>query len=298
MNFTTRPPSACTTSLTVPPNSTSRSDNSVGVSTCVSAVKPVRSANPTPHVTLCDVSRMHAFEMCSGRHQVMAEDGVEHGSHAGHELRDRAIGLRRGELVVGVVELDRRQSLADDRRDGFGLAAPGRTERPAADPVRGRRPPTALSAAQVPKESTSAWLSASSSGSATVSPRAAQAPAISASGTPSCLGRRPQRVCRAARALQHVACQPEQAALLLGFDHLLGGESEAGQVFDQGGRSRALAMPAACSASKSTTSESASVAPRLGCFGVSETERAKSCTAPSRNAIASSARVSPSSPAG
>ena len=33
MNFTTRPPSACTTSLTAPLNSLSSVDNSVGVST-------------------------------------------------------------------------------------------------------------------------------------------------------------------------------------------------------------------------------------------------------------------------
>ena len=56
MNFTTRPPSACTTSLTEPLNSMSRSDNSVGVSSWVSAVKPDRSAKPMPHVTLADAS--------------------------------------------------------------------------------------------------------------------------------------------------------------------------------------------------------------------------------------------------
>ena len=58
MNFTTRPPSACTTSVTAALNSASRFDNSAGVSRCVSEVKPVRSANPTPHDTLADVSRM------------------------------------------------------------------------------------------------------------------------------------------------------------------------------------------------------------------------------------------------
>ena len=57
MNFTTRPPSAWTTSATVALNSLSRADNSVVVSSCVSVVKPDRSANPTPHTTLADVSR-------------------------------------------------------------------------------------------------------------------------------------------------------------------------------------------------------------------------------------------------
>ena len=41
-------------------NSSSRLDNSAGVSRCVKAVKPVRSANPTPQITLADVSRMTA----------------------------------------------------------------------------------------------------------------------------------------------------------------------------------------------------------------------------------------------
>ncbi len=58
MNFTTRPPWAWTTSVTVALNSLSRADNSVGVSRCVSAVKPDRSANPMPHNTLAVVSRM------------------------------------------------------------------------------------------------------------------------------------------------------------------------------------------------------------------------------------------------
>ena len=57
MNFTTRPPSACTTPLTVASNSLSSIDNSAGVRSCVSAVNPDRSAKPTPHTTFADVSR-------------------------------------------------------------------------------------------------------------------------------------------------------------------------------------------------------------------------------------------------
>ena len=58
MNFTTRPPSECTTLETVVLNSSSRLDNSAGVSCCVSAVKPDKSAKPMPHTTVSDVSRM------------------------------------------------------------------------------------------------------------------------------------------------------------------------------------------------------------------------------------------------
>ncbi|CFS49315.1 Uncharacterised protein [Mycobacterium tuberculosis] len=58
MNFTNRPPSACTTSVTAASNSVSRSCNCAGVSAWVNAVKLDRSAKPIPHVTLADVSPM------------------------------------------------------------------------------------------------------------------------------------------------------------------------------------------------------------------------------------------------
>ena len=47
------------------------------------------------------------------------------------------------------------------------------------------------------------------------------------------LGGGAQGVNRAARPLQSVTCQAEQAAAALGFDHLLGGEPESVQVLDQ-----------------------------------------------------------------
>jgi hypothetical protein len=44
--------------VTVALNSLSKDDNSTGVSCCVKAVKPDRSAKPMPHTTLSDASRI------------------------------------------------------------------------------------------------------------------------------------------------------------------------------------------------------------------------------------------------
>ena len=293
MNFTTRPPSACTMSLTEPPNSVSRSSKSVGSSTCVSAVKPVRSANPTPHVTFADASVMtcskwvRALTMCC-RNTASISTPKRLG-----DLRDRAICLRRGEFVaadghqqVGLRHAHHRPArfgepghrvaehpqkrecgvIADERLDrhprrqsvDVGLAQRERLR--VGDRQAHRRPGVSRprrGAHRAPRRPCAGCRSGG--------------PALAERRRP-----RPNRRPRRSASTISSAVNPSLSRYSI-----------------RPARSRALAIPAASSASKSTTVRVCQVSSRT----VDCRERSPS-RAPSRNVTASSAPASPNSAAG
>ncbi len=72
--------------------------NSVGESTCVSLVKPVRSAKPMPHVTLADASVMTPSKCVRAADDVLSEDRVDQHAEAMGDLGDRTICHGRGRV--------------------------------------------------------------------------------------------------------------------------------------------------------------------------------------------------------
>ena len=152
----------------------------------------------------------------------------------GDELGDGTVGLRGGELVVGVGHLDVRHPAADHRR--LGLREPGHrraehAQQPVGAVLAHRRLEREPGRQGVDVGLAQRGNIGTGDGQAEQSP----CPCDLVGRYPEFLGRGLQRVDRRPRPGQNITGEAEQPAALLGLDHLLGSEAQIVQVLDQVG---------------------------------------------------------------
>jgi hypothetical protein len=161
-------------------------------------------------------------------------NGVDQNPEAGDDLHDGAVGPRGGQLVLGVRHLDVGLAEADHGRAGFGEPGHRRAKHP--QPAQRRVLAHHGPDRDPPRQPLDVRLTQRRLlriGDGQPEHRPCRSDLLDRHTE--CLGRGAQAVGRAARPQEDVAGEAEQAPAALGVDHVLGGEPEAVQVFDQAG---------------------------------------------------------------